>query len=106
MKLMAAHVNPKNGEAAPLVAEDIAEIVAQVRARHAALCLVSARSAACCAAPACCTAARCAALVRSVLSPVPRKGASLFCMRTCGVQWRCPDGQVLCGIEKKRLAPG
>ena len=50
VKLMAAHVNPKNGEAAPLVAEDIAEIVAQVRAQHAALCLASARSTASCAA--------------------------------------------------------
>lgn len=40
---MAAHVNPKNGEAAPLVAEDIAEIVAQVRDLHAALCCCPAR---------------------------------------------------------------
>lgn len=30
VKLMAAHVNPKNGEAASLIAEDVAEIVAKV----------------------------------------------------------------------------
>ena len=46
VKLMAAHVSPKNGEPAPLVAEDVADIIARVRARRALPCAVRA-----CAAP-------------------------------------------------------
>jgi hypothetical protein len=37
VKLMAAHVSPKNGEPAPLVAEDVADIIARVRPRRPAL---------------------------------------------------------------------